>query len=121
MAAQAGPSAAHKETAPATGTARVATPERDGIGLGLAVGVSGLAYGAAAVGSGLSVGQACALSLLAFTGASQFALAGTIAAGGSLAAGAAGAILLGSRNSLYSLRLSGLLQVRGAVRLLAAL
>ncbi len=82
-------------------------PVRDGVLLGLAVGVSGLAFGAAAVSAGLTVWQTCALSLLAYTGASQFALAGTIAAGGSL--------------SLYSLRLSGLLQVRGAARLLAAL
>lgn len=96
-------------------------PVRDGILLGLAVGVSGLAFGAAAVSAGLTVWQTCALSLLAYTGASQFALAGAIAAGGSLVAGTAGAILLGSRNSLYSLRLSGLLQVRGAARLLAAL
>ena len=96
-------------------------PVRDGVLLGLAVGVSGLAFGAAAVSAGLTVWQTCALSLLAYTGASQFALAGTIAAGGSLVAGAAGAILLGSRNSLYSLRLSGLLPVRGAARLLAAL
>jgi predicted branched-subunit amino acid permease len=96
-------------------------PVRDGVLLGLAVGVSGLAFGAAAVSAGLTVWQTCALSLLAYTGASQFALAGTIAAGGSLVAGAAGAILLGSRNSLYSLRLAGLLRVRGAARLLAAL
>ena len=66
---------------------RPARPVRDGIGLGLAVGVSGVAFGAAAVSSGLSAWQACALSLLAFTGASQFALAGVIAAGGSLLAG----------------------------------
>jgi branched chain amino acid efflux pump len=97
-----------------------ARPVRDGILLGLAVGLSGLAFGAAAVSSGLSVWQTCALSLLAYTGASQFALSGTIAAGGSLLAGAAGAILLGGRNALYSLRLTGLLTVRGPVRLLAA-
>jgi len=95
-------------------------PVRDGTLLGLAVGVSGLAFGAAAVSSGVSVWQTCALSLLAYTGASQFALAGTIAAGGSLLAGAAGAILLGSRNTLYSLRLAGLLQVRGTSRVLLA-
>jgi predicted branched-subunit amino acid permease len=95
-------------------------PVRDGVLLGLAVGVSGLAFGAAAVSSGLSVWQTCVLSLLAYTGASQFALAGTIAAGGSLLAGAAGAILLGSRNTLYSLRLAGLLRVSGASRLLLA-
>jgi predicted branched-subunit amino acid permease len=93
---------------------------RDGIGLGLAVGVSGLAFGAAAVSSGLSAWQACALSLLAFTGASQFALAGVIATGGSLLAGTAGAILLGSRNALYGLRLAGVLRPRGPLRLLAA-
>jgi predicted branched-subunit amino acid permease len=95
-------------------------PVRDGVLLGLAVGLSGLAFGAAAVSAGLSVWQACVLSLLAYTGASQFALASTIAGGGSLAAGAAGAILLGSRNALYSLRLADLLQVRGISRLLAA-
>jgi predicted branched-subunit amino acid permease len=102
-------------------TARPARPVRDGVGLGLAVGVSGVAFGAAAVSSGLSVWQACALSLLAFTGASQFALAGVIASGGSLLAGTAGAILLGSRNSLYGLRLADVLRPRGTRRLLTAL
>jgi predicted branched-subunit amino acid permease len=96
-------------------------PVRDGIALGLAVGVSGLAFGAAAVSSGLSTWQACALSVLAFTGASQFALAGVIASGGSLLAGTAGAILLGSRNSLYGLRLAGILRPRGPLRFLTAL
>jgi predicted branched-subunit amino acid permease len=96
------------------------TPVRDGVALGLAVGVAGLAFGAAAVSSGLSAAQACTLSLLTFTGASQFALTGTIAAGGSLVAGTVSAVLLGSRNTLYSLRLAGSLQVRGARRLLAA-
>jgi predicted branched-subunit amino acid permease len=102
---------------PRNGSSR---PLRDGMLLGLAVGVSGLAFGAVAVSAGLSIWQACALSLLAYTGASQFALAGTIAAGGSLLAGSAGAILLGGRNALYSLRLTGLLSVHGPVRLLAA-
>jgi predicted branched-subunit amino acid permease len=97
-----------------------ATPVRDGVGLGLAVGVSGLAFGAAAVSSGLTTWQACALSALAFTGASQFALAGAIASGGGLLAGTIGAILLGSRNALYGLRLAGLLRVSGPRRLLAA-
>jgi len=100
---------------------RAARPVRDGIGLGLAVGISGIAFGAAAVGSGLTVWQACALSLLAFTGASQFALAGVVAAGGSLLAGTAGAIMLGSRNTLYGLRLAEVLRPRGPGRLLAAL
>lgn len=119
MADQAGPPAAQQT--PTKPPASAPTPVRDGIGLGLAVGVSGLAYGAAAVGSGLTVGQASALSLLAFTGASQFALAGTIAVGGSLAAGVVSAVLLGSRNTLYALRLAGTLAVRGPARVLAAM
>jgi predicted branched-subunit amino acid permease len=101
--------------------APAARPVRDGIGLGIAVGISGVAFGAAAVSSGLTAWQACALSLLAFTGASQFALAGVVAAGGSLLAGTAGAILLGSRNTLYGLRLADVLKPRGPGRLLAAL
>jgi predicted branched-subunit amino acid permease len=100
--------------------AALSRPARDGLVLGLAVGTSGLAFGAAAVAAGLSTVQACTLSLLAYTGASQFALADAVAGGG-LIAGTAGAIMLGSRNALYGLRLADLLRVRGAVRLLAAL
>jgi predicted branched-subunit amino acid permease len=100
--------------------AALSRPARDGLVLGLAVGTSGLAFGAAAVAAGLSTLQACVLSLLAYTGASQFALADAVAGGG-LIAGTAGAIMLGSRNALYGLRLAGLLRVRGGVRLLAAL
>jgi predicted branched-subunit amino acid permease len=99
----------------------VARPVRDGVGLGLAVGVSGVAFGAAAVSSGLTAWQACALSLFAFTGASQFALAGVIAGGGSLLAGTAGAILLASRNTLYGLRLADVLRPHGLRRIPAAL
>lgn len=93
---------------------------RDGVGVGVTVGLSGVAFGAAAVGSGLDVLQACALSLLAFSGASQFALIGVLAGGGNVAAGAAGAVLLGGRNALYGLRLAELLRVRGWRRLLTA-
>ena len=64
--------------------------------------------------------QTCALSVLMFTGASQFALVGVVGAGGSVWAGAAAAALLGSRNALYGLRLSSLLNVRGLRRLPAA-
>lgn len=55
-----------------------------------------------------------------FTGASQFALVGVIGAGGSVWAGAAAAVLLGSRNALYGLRLSSLLDLRGWRRPVAA-
>ncbi|MBB2912878.1 putative branched-subunit amino acid permease [Streptosporangium becharense] len=93
---------------------------RDGLGVGIAVGLAGVAFGAAAVTAGLTVMQACVLSLFAFTGASQFALVGVVAGGGSLVAGTAGAILLGARNGLYGLRLADLLGVRGWARLPAA-
>ncbi|MEV0664163.1 AzlC family ABC transporter permease [Actinomadura luteofluorescens] len=93
---------------------------RDGLGVGIAVGVSGLAFGAAAVTAGLTVAQACALSLLAFTGASQFALAGVIGGGGGLVAGTLGAVLLGGRNALYGMRLAATLGVRGRRRLATA-
>jgi predicted branched-subunit amino acid permease len=55
-----------------------------------------------------------------FTGASQFALVGVVGAGGSVWAGAAAAALLGSRNALYGLRLSSLLNVRGLRRIVAS-
>ena len=55
-----------------------------------------------------------------FTGASQLAFVGVIAAAGSPWAGAASAVLLGTRNALYGLRLTTLLEVSGVRRLLAA-
>lgn len=71
-------------------------------------------------GSGLTVWQTCALSLLVFTGASQFALVGALAAGGNPLTAAAGAFFLGVRNAFYGLRLSQLLALPRAVRPLAA-
>jgi predicted branched-subunit amino acid permease len=64
--------------------------------------------------------QTCALSVLMFTGASQFALVGVVGAGGSVWTGAATAVLLGARNSLYGLRLASLLEVAGLRRVAAA-
>ena len=93
---------------------------RDAVGIGVAVGAYGLSFGAAAVTAGLSTLQACVLSLLLFTGASQFALVGVLGAGGSAVAAVAGALLLGTRNSLYAVRLSSLLPVSGARRAVAA-
>lgn len=92
----------------------------DSLGVGLATGAYGVSFGAIAVASGLSVTQACVLSLIVFTGASQFAFAGVIAAGGAPLAGAATAILLGSRNLFYGLSLAPHLQARGPAKLLTA-
>ena len=93
---------------------------RDALGIGVAVGAYGISFGAAATTAGLSVLQACALSLLVFTGASQFALVGVLGAGGGGLAAVAGAALLGTRNLLYAVRLADLLRLRGGRRLLAA-
>jgi 4-azaleucine resistance transporter AzlC len=93
---------------------------RDGLGVGIATGTYGISFGAVAVGAGLSVAQTCALSLLMFTGASQFALVGVLAAGGTPLSGALTALLLGTRNTLYGLRLAPLLRWSGARRVTAA-
>jgi predicted branched-subunit amino acid permease len=93
---------------------------RDALGIGIASGAYALSFGAISTAAGLSLLQTCALSLLMFTGASQFALVGVVGAGGSVWAGAATAALLGSRNALYGVRLSSLLDARGWRRALAA-
>ena len=92
----------------------------DSLGVGIGVGLYGVTFGALATTSGLSVAQACALSLLAFTGASQFAFLGVVAAGGAPAAGALTAVLLGVRNTFYGITLAPFLRVRGLRRLVAA-
>ncbi|MGO4461917.1 AzlC family ABC transporter permease [Streptomyces sp. M-16] len=104
---------------PASGRPRAAVV-RDALGVGVAVGLSGFAFGVTAAGAGISVLQACVLSLLVFTGASQFALVGALAAGGNPFTAAAGAFFLGTRNAFYGLRLSQLLALPRAVRPFAA-
>jgi predicted branched-subunit amino acid permease len=93
---------------------------RDGLAVGVATGAYGISFGAISVGTGLDVWQTCALSLLVFTGASQFALVGVIAAGGAPLSGAVTALLLGTRNTLYGLKLAPLLDWHGVRRLGAA-
>jgi len=94
---------------------------RNSLGVGVAVGMYGFAFGAASVAAGLSVLQTCLLSLFAFTGGTQFAVVGVLAGGGTLAAALSSGLLLGSRNTLYAMRLAPLLRVRGTRRLVAAL
>ncbi len=96
------------------------TVVRDSLGVGLATGLYGTSFGAIAVSSGLSVPQTCVMSLLMFTGASQFALVGVVAAGGTPLAGAVTALLLGTRNTLYGLRVGPMLGWTGGRRVAAA-
>jgi predicted branched-subunit amino acid permease len=69
-------------------------------------------FGAVAVGSGLSVAQTMVLSLVMFSGASQFAFVGVAAAGSPYAALTA-ALLLAVRNSFYGVTMSEILHTRG--------
>jgi predicted branched-subunit amino acid permease len=96
-----------------------ATAIRQAISVSLATGVYGISFGALSVTAGLSLAQTMALSLLMFTGASQFAVIGVVGAGGTGAAAIASAGLLGLRNGLYGLNLRPLLAARGPSRLAA--
>ena len=84
------------------------------------MGLYGTAFGAASIAAGFSVPQTCLLSLLAFSGASQFAVVGVMGAGGTAIAGIATASLLGVRNMLYALRMAPLLRVSGFKKVIAA-
>lgn len=86
----------------------------------LPVGTYGIAFGAASIANGFSVLQTCLLSLLLFSGASQFAFVGVLGAGGSALSAVATGGLLGLRNGLYALRMSQLLHVTGFKRYAAA-
>jgi predicted branched-subunit amino acid permease len=84
------------------------------------VGLYGIAFGAAGIAAGFSLLQTCALSLLTFSGASQFAVVGVLGAGGSALSGIATASLLGIRNALYGMRMAPLMKIRGWKRLVGA-
>lgn len=81
---------------------------RSALSVALAVSAYGVSFGALSVAAGLDVWQTCVLSLLMFSGGSQFALIGLVASGGLSAAPAAiaASALLGSRNTLYAIRMS---------------
>lgn len=95
---------------------------RASLAVGLAVSAYGVSFGALAVASGLDIWQACVLSLVMFSGGSQFALIGVLATGGTAAgpAAIAGATLLGLRNGLYAIRVSPIIGPGVARRALAA-
>ncbi|WP_307317440.1 AzlC family ABC transporter permease [Microbacterium sp. SORGH_AS_0421] len=88
------------------------TPEgvatRQGLAVALATSAYGISFGALSVASGLDIWQTCVLSLLMFTGGSQFAFVGVVAAGGPAAAPAAiaSSALLGVRNAAYAMRMA---------------
>ena len=96
------------------------TTLRDSLSVSITVGAYGTAFGAAAVANGFSLLQTCLLSLLTFSGASQFAVIGVLGAGGSALSGIATASLLGIRNGVYGVIMAPRLKVKGFKRVVAA-
>jgi len=94
--------------------------DRTAISVAFTVGLYGAAFGAAGVTAGFSILQSCLLSILLFSGASQFAVVGIMGAGGSAISAIATATLLGFRNALYGLQMAPILKVTGLNRMLAA-
>jgi predicted branched-subunit amino acid permease len=93
---------------------------RVGLSIAVATGLYGISFGALSVASGLSVLQTSALSLLLFSGGSQFAFIGVIAGGGNPIAAAGAAALLGIRNAVYGMQVNALISPHGWRRLVAA-
>ena len=86
----------------------------------MAVGVYAVSFGVLAVSAGLTPAQACVMSMLVFTGASQFAFVGVLAAGGGALAAMGPAVVLALRNAVYGLSLAPILPARLRDRALAA-
>src|SRR5213080_2254795 len=89
-------------------------------GIGIAVGVYGISFGVLAVAAGMSPAQACVMSMLVFTGASQFAFIGVLAGGGGVLAALGPAVMLAMRNAAYGLSLAPILPGRLRRRALLA-
>jgi len=94
--------------------------KRDSLSVGLAVGAAGTAFGAVAVADHFSVAQACFLSFVLFSGASQFSLVAVMSAGGSALSAIVTGTFLGGRNGLYGVRMAQILKLKGFKRALAA-
>jgi predicted branched-subunit amino acid permease len=89
------------------------------IAIGITTGVFGISFGVLSVAAGLSVAETCAMSLLVFTGASQFAAIGVVASAGAPVAAVAAGLLLGVRNAAYGLTVSPFLPRRLVPRVLS--
>jgi len=93
---------------------------RAAIGIGIYAGAFSFSFGAVSIASGLSLAQTLVLSLVMFSGASQFAFVGVAAAAGSPYSAIPAALLLATRNAFYGLPVSEILQPRGPARLWTA-
>ncbi|MFN0095607.1 MAG: AzlC family ABC transporter permease [Dehalococcoidia bacterium] len=93
---------------------------RDSLAVGVVTGAYGASFGAIATAAGLEVWEACFLSLVMFTGASQFAFAAEVGSGGAGFSAVVSALLIGSRNMFYGLRVAPLVGPVGWRKLLTA-
>jgi predicted branched-subunit amino acid permease len=85
-------------------------------GVGFATGLYGISFGALSVAAGLDFWQTMALSLLMFSGGSQFAFIGVIATGAGVLPAILSAWLLGVRNGFYAIRLAPVLSLSGLLK-----
>jgi len=90
------------------------------ISVGLATGLYGISFGALAAVAGLDLLSIMLLSILMFSGGSQFAFIGVIAAGGAPVSAITSSWLLGVRNGFYAMRLNDVLAPKGFKKLFAA-
>src|ERR1700722_8291723 len=101
---------------------RPASPDpvlRNALSIALATGLYAVSFGVLSVAAGFSVAQTCVMSLVAFTGASQFTFVSVIGAGGGLTGAPPRSLLLAARNGVYALSLTDVL--RGSRRMRAFL
>jgi predicted branched-subunit amino acid permease len=98
------------------------TAVRDSLAVGIATAAYGISFGALSVAAGLDIWQTCFLSLVMFTGGSQFALVGVLAGGGAAAGGSAiaTAAMLGIRNVVYGMRMKPVVDRGGFLRRVGA-
>lgn len=99
-------------------TAETSATWRMALSVSVATGAYGVSFGALAVAAGLDVWQTMVLSLLMYTGGSQFAFVGALAGGGLPATGAA--MLVGLRNAVYVMQVNSWFHPRWAQRILMA-
>jgi predicted branched-subunit amino acid permease len=86
------------------------------LGVGFATGLYGISFGAISVAAGLDFWQTMALSLLMFSGGSQFAFVGVIATGAGVVPAVLSAWLLGVRNGFYAIRLAPIMSLSGILK-----
>ncbi|MDZ5078932.1 AzlC family ABC transporter permease [Nesterenkonia sp. HG001] len=104
----------------APGRSRLTPATRTGLSIAAAVSLYGISFGALSVASGLTLWQTVALSALLFSGGSQFAFIGVLAAGGTGAAALGASTLLSARNTIYAVQMKAMFDPTGWRRLVSA-